>query len=153
MEDVTQHAGSYATDLAQPTRVASRRSGGLGRRAARQRVESGANGRDVGIAQALRRLEREHIALLMAICELDGQGAIDEAEAEKRHAMNEALLVLLRDDLTRTQHALALAAEGRYGACEECERPLSRRDLELMPATTRCAVCEAEGRRAARREG
>jgi len=110
----------------------------------------GAPGRGAGITQALRRLEREHIALLLAICELEGQDAADGADATHpaRRAMNEALLVLLRGDLARTQHALALAADGRYGACEDCARPLSRRELELMPATTRCPACEAQGRRA-----
>ncbi len=113
------------------------------RRSRRQRIEAPGE-RDTTIAQALRRLDREHMALLLAICELEGPtspavGAFGERPSP---AMREALLVLLRDDLGRTQQALSLAAEGRYGACEDCQRPIARRELELNPATTHCAVCQ-----------
>jgi len=112
------------------------------RRSARQRIEA-AGERGATITLALRRLEREHVALLLAICELEGPtGATVGAFAEPS-AMREALLVLLRDDLSRTQHALALAAEGRYGICEDCRRPIARRELELSPTITQCAVCES----------
>jgi RNA polymerase-binding transcription factor DksA len=97
---------------------------------------------------ALRRLEREHLALLLAICELDGPTGAQESPA-----MREALLVLLRADLGRAQHALALAAEGRYGSCEDCDRPLARRELELNPAATHCPVCQVQARRSSHTEG
>jgi RNA polymerase-binding transcription factor DksA len=106
-----------------------------------------------GASLALGRLEREHVALLLAICELEAPA--DEAEptasgtAVGGPEVRRALLALLREDLRRTQHALTLAACGRYGLCEECHRPLSRRTLELKPATTRCAICAAQARRAA----
>jgi len=88
---------------------------------------------------ALRRLEREHVALLLAIAELEAPGA--ELDDTTR-AINDALRPLLREDLRRTQHALTLAAQGRYGACEICGQPLSRRQLELAPTATRCPGCE-----------
>jgi RNA polymerase-binding transcription factor DksA len=53
---------------------------------------------------------------------------------------------LLRDDLRRTQHALTLAAQERYGSCETCGQPLSRRQLEIAPTTTRCPNCETRAR-------
>lgn len=101
-----------------------------------------------GASLALGRLEREHVALLLAICELEAPteaaaGAVGGPEVRR------ALLALLREDLRRTQHALSLVSRGQYGYCEECHRPLSRRTLELKPATTRCAICEAHARRAA----
>ena len=101
-----------------------------------------------GASLALGRLEREHVALLLAIAELEAPveaapGAVGGPEVHR------TLLALLREDLRRTQHALSLAACGQYGYCEECHRPLSRRTLELKPATTRCAICEAHARRAA----
>jgi len=121
------------------------------RRSARQRIEA-AGERGATIALALRRLEREHVALLLAICELedptDPIGEPAETFAERPSpAMREALLVLLRDDLSRTQHALALTAEGRYGVCEDCQRPIARRELELSPTITQCAVCQTQARR------
>ncbi len=77
------------------------------------------------------------MALLLAICELEDPPRHDDTP----RAMREALLLLLRDDLRQTQHALALAAQGTYGICEECHRPLAVRLLEQHPALTRCAAC------------
>jgi RNA polymerase-binding transcription factor DksA len=95
--------------------------------------------RSAAVGLALRRLEREHVALLLAIAELEATSAqIDDTTC----AINDALRPLLRDDLRRTQHALTLATQGRYGACEICGQPLSRRQLEIAPATTRCLGCE-----------
>ncbi|HEX6123710.1 MAG TPA: hypothetical protein VFY89_11145 [Ktedonobacterales bacterium] len=101
-----------------------------------------------GASLSLKRLEREHVALLLAIAELEAPTR-DAADAVGGPEVHQALLALLREDLRRTQHALTLAAHGQYGFCEECHRPLSRRTLELKPATTRCAICEAHARRAA----
>ena len=96
--------------------------------------------RSATLGMALRRLEREHVALLLAIAELETPDA--HMDDDSTRAMNEALRLLLRDDLRRTQHALTLATQGRYGACEICGQPLSRRQLELAPTTTRCPGCE-----------
>ena len=90
------------------------------------------------MALALSRLEREHVALLLAICELEGPATTIDPNAR---ALREALLPMLREDLRQTQQALQLAADGRYGACEECHRPFTSRQLELKPASTRCPVC------------
>ena len=95
--------------------------------------------RSATLGLALRRLEREHVALLLAIAELEAPGA--ELDDTTR-AINEALRPLLREDLRRTQHALTLATQGRYGACEICGQPLSRRQLELAPTATQCPGCE-----------
>lgn len=94
--------------------------------------------RRTSLALALNRLEREHVALLLAICELEDPPQGDD---DTPRAMREALLLLLRDDLRHTQHALALAAQGTYGICEECQRPLAVRLLEQHPALSRCAAC------------
>ena len=93
------------------------------------------------MALALSRLEREHVALLLAICELEGPVPTGDPNSQ---ALRDALLPMLREDLRQTQHALRLAADGRYGACEDCHRPFTSRQLELKPASTRCAVCEAK---------
>jgi hypothetical protein len=102
-----------------------------------------------GTRMAINRLEREHVALLTAICELEvpfRQVADDVAGSP---AMQQTLMALLREELRHTQHALHLAARGRYGLCEVCRRPLSRRHLDRNPATTRCLACEARARRVA----
>lgn len=99
--------------------------------------------RRASLALALGRLEREHVALLLAICELE---SASDGTSESI-AIRKALLPMLREDLRQTQHALALAAHGAYGSCEECHRPLAARHLELKPATTRCPECATRARR------
>ncbi|HEX9039338.1 MAG TPA: hypothetical protein VF808_20320 [Ktedonobacterales bacterium] len=89
-----------------------------------------------GRAQALRRLEREHVALLHAISELESG-----ARGPENPALRAALLPLLRHDLARASYALRRAAEGQYGVCDRCGRRLALRLLELNPATTRCPAC------------
>ncbi|MFI5272029.1 MAG: TraR/DksA C4-type zinc finger protein [Ktedonobacterales bacterium] len=94
--------------------------------------------RGASVALSLSRLEREHVALLLAMCELEGPRRSDD---DTPQAMRDALLLLLRDDLRQTQRALGFAARGTYGICEECHRPLPGRLLEQRPATTRCLSC------------
>lgn len=88
------------------------------------------------VVAAISRLEQEHIALLLALCDLE------ESLTNSQDAMmHGALYLLLREDLRRTQHALKRASQGTYGICEVCQQPLSRRQLSLLPAMTRCSAC------------
>lgn len=115
-------------------------------RGSRKLVERRAGHRPMrrsSMALALSRLEREHVALLLAICELESPDTADGNSL----ALREALLPLLREDLRQTQRALARAAQGQYGICEDCNRPLAARLLELKPSATTCPVCEARTRR------
>lgn len=95
-----------------------------------------------GRAQALRRLEREHVALLLAISELEAGGRGPESPA-----LRAALLPLLRYDLARASYALRRAATGQFGLCDRCGRPIVARLLDVNPATTRCPACAAQVRR------
>ncbi len=98
--------------------------------------------RPTTLARAFARLEREHVALLLAISELDGGASADGADA----ALRAALAPLLRGDLRRTQYALARADAGQYGVCDGCGHTIAARRLELNPALTRCSACEARAR-------
>ena len=116
---------------------------GRGSRKLVDRRPAGRRVRRSSQALALSRLEREHIALLLAICELESPDGADG----NSQALREALLPLLREDLRQTQRALVRASQGQYGMCEDCHRPLSARLLELKPSATSCPVCEARARR------
>lgn len=94
------------------------------------------NSRARVLSAAISRLEQEHVALLMALCDLE-ESSSNSHNAELRNA----LIQVLREDLRRTQHALRQAAQGTYGICEVCQQPLSRRHLSLLPAITRCWAC------------
>lgn len=114
------------------------------RKAVARRVAGQRRARRASAALALSRLEREHVALLLAICELETPESKTDGNSV---ALRQALLPLLREDLRQTQHALERAARGGYGFCEECHRPIAARQLEMRPATTRCSICEARNRR------
>lgn len=92
---------------------------------------------------ALARLERDHVALLAALCDLEAAGT-----RRLSAAMRDALAVLLRADLRQTQRALALASDGRYGLCERCHTPLASVALLTTPATTHCPLCTGTAMRA-----
>jgi RNA polymerase-binding transcription factor len=96
------------------------------------------NSRARALLTAINRLEQEHVALLLAVCDLE------ESSGKSQDAvLRSALDLLLREDLRRTQHALQRASQGTYGICEVCQQPLSRRHLSLLPAITRCWACTA----------
>jgi RNA polymerase-binding transcription factor DksA len=102
------------------------------------------------VSVALARLERDHVALLSAICELtsrygDYRSAVDMADDA---TVRDALLAVLREDLHQTQRALGLAANGTYGYCEMCHISLHSRILLEQPATTHCAGCASALERA-----
>lgn len=135
--DSTGEGGDY-----QRAPVTSEMAGrGAGRaRSVNRRV--GPDSRARALVAAINRLEQEHIALLMALCELE-----ESPDASQDALVRGALQALLRDDLRRTQHALRRAAQGTYGVCEVCQQPLSRRHLTLAPAMSRCLACTGRATR------
>ena len=115
---------------------------GAGGRAGRRRAPS-RPAQSGGRTQALRRLEREHVALLLAISELEAGSGTESP------ALRAALLPMLRYDLARANYALRRAATGQFGLCDRCGRRLAPRLLDLNPATTRCPACAAHARHGA----
>ncbi|HEX8997454.1 MAG TPA: TraR/DksA C4-type zinc finger protein [Ktedonobacterales bacterium] len=108
-----------------------------------RRKSLAAPSRPATLTRALARLEREHVALLLAISELDSTPSADIAPDS---ALRAALAPLLRGDLRRTQYALSRADAGLYGVCDGCGRAIAARRLQLNPAATRCSSCEAHAR-------
>ena len=114
-------------------------AGALGRGVSKARSVNrriGLESRERALVVAISRIEQEHVALLMALCELE-ESSTDSQDAVVRSALQ----ALLREDLRRTQHALRRAGQGTYGICEVCQQPLSRRHLTLAPAMSRCWAC------------
>lgn len=98
--------------------------------------------RPATLARSLARLEREHVALLLALSELESSVSATAPDG----ALRAALAPLLRGDLRRTQYALGRADVGLYGVCDGCGRLIAARRMELNPASTRCSSCEAHAR-------
>jgi hypothetical protein len=95
-------------------------------------------GRRAGLSASLTLLEREHVALLLAICELESS---QPRKGQQSATLDRFLLPMLMKDLGRVQHALARAAHGAYGSCEMCHKLLPIRELETRPSTTLCSSC------------
>lgn len=102
------------------------------------------------VSVALARLERDHVVLLAAVCQLESGDALGSpgAAAATSPVLREALAALLREDLRQTQRALRLAADGTYGTCESCHTALPINVLLNQPATTRCQSCCTAAERA-----
>lgn len=92
------------------------------------------------VALAVARLERDHVALLAALCDLDME---QRSSAASGPVMRQALAALLHEELRQTQRALERAADGTLGYCERCQSPLAISILLSQPATTHCPSCAA----------
>lgn len=48
----------------------------------------------------------------------------------------------MRESLEQVEHALARIADGTYGLCESCDRPIGKLRLEAYPRATYCMECK-----------
>ena len=107
------------------------------------------------LEEEVRRLEGEIVSTEADIADLvadsgDGAGD-DQADAgtktfEREHEMS--LANNARDLLQQVQHALARIADGTYGICESCGKPVGKYRLQAVPRATMCTACkELEERR------
>ena len=88
-------------------------------------------------------LEREFAGLAEAASaagtddEHDPEGAT--LAFERQHAA--ALLAAARDQVAAVDAALGRLADGRYGVCDRCGRPIGDDRLAARPAATACIQC------------
>jgi CBS domain-containing protein len=76
----------------------------------------------------------------------------DEAEQARlleEISVEEPLAALAASRLAALDHALARAAQGRFGVCEDCRGEIPVARLRAMPGSTRCVRCAAGGSRGA----
>lgn len=93
------------------------------------------------VSLAVARLERDHVALLAALCDLElEQRSVPAASVP---VMRQALASLLHEELRQTQYALERAADGTLGYCQRCQSPLAISVLLSQPTTMHCAGCTA----------
>ncbi len=75
----------------------------------------------------------------------------DDAAAETQRERDVADLARLTTELAQVDAALARAAEGDLGVCEDCGEPIDSARLAVNPAASRCAECQQlQERRSAR---
>ena len=72
----------------------------------------------------------------------------EEAQDHQQRQSIAAVRDILEFELHQVEHALARAAQGSYGVCEDCAQPIAPRRLQVLPAVTLCVGCQQrhEGR-------
>lgn len=64
---------------------------------------------------------------------------------ERQHVA--ALLVQARSRLAETEESLQRIADGSYGTCSGCRKPIPPARLTARPTATMCTTCAARGTR------
>lgn len=85
---------------------------------------------------------------LAQITELEAATAVDPADDMARSQITATLLRGARLALEEIDAALNRAATGRYGLCTNCQEPIARERLEILPMAALCMPCQ--GRRETR---
>ncbi|MEU0738861.1 TraR/DksA C4-type zinc finger protein [Streptomyces sp. NPDC006134] len=85
--------------------------------------------------EARQRLEHARNTCLTQLHALarTGQAADDRLLAEQKAAVEQAL--------TEIDAAFARVADGTYGRCEGCAKPVPAERLEILPYTRHCVAC------------
>jgi DnaK suppressor protein len=65
----------------------------------------------------------------------------DSSQVTAERGEAERLAADLQDSLVDVDDALGRLAEGTYGLCERCGKPITEARLEAMPTARRCLDC------------
>lgn len=123
--------------------------------------------------QARQRLEDERARLEQVRGTFDDEHLTDETESESvgeltggldqhqadvgtetfEREKDLSILENVESQLADIEHALNRIADGTYGTCEACGRPIDEARLEAMPATRLCIDDQAVAERQARATG
>jgi DnaK suppressor protein len=68
----------------------------------------------------------------------------DLASNERDRELNLLISDRDRDKLLQIEDAIKRIDEGSYGTCEECESPIPKERLLIMPFARLCVSCQAE---------
>ena len=77
------------------------------------------------------------------------QHPADVADFTYQRELQATTQQILGQEAHQVQEALRRQAEGKYGICEGCGRPIPRERLRARPSATLCVVCQ-RGREAGR---
>jgi len=88
----------------------------------------------------------------LRLVEIGDAAGDDQADSGTKTAERDAALSLLRtlgDRRAQAEHALQRLAEGTYGNCEGCRKPIPTERLTIFPSATSCVACKANRERRA----
>jgi DnaK suppressor protein len=72
-----------------------------------------------------------------------GFGESDFAQVQSERANSQTIRLVLERDREQAEHARDRQAQGAYGICEDCGRPIAEERLAALPDATRCVACQA----------
>lgn len=70
------------------------------------------------------------------------QHPADSSDVTEQRARDYTIKQILEHEAEQIQDAQKRRAEGRYGICEECNKPIPRARLEARPEATLCINCQ-----------
>lgn len=88
----------------------------------------------------------------LRLVEIGDAAGDDQADSGSKTAERDAALSLIRtllDRRTQAEHALARLADGTYGNCEGCAKPIPTERLTIFPSATACVACKSNRERRA----
>ena len=88
-------------------------------------------------------LEAEAEALNARLAELTGPVDSNLDQPDEPHT-RAVLAENTRRSLAEVTQALRRIEEGRYGRCEECDKPIPRERLEALPHARYCVPCQSK---------
>lgn len=104
-------------------------------------------------------LEDQHTRLVAQLGELgatpsgdlhanlnEGEGFADAAATTAERTERLGVVDTLKGQLEEVDRALKRIAEGTYGICANCGRPIPPERLEARPESTLCVTCKSLGR-------
>jgi len=72
-----------------------------------------------------------------------GFGGSDFAQVQGDLANTLTIEQVLEQEREQAKHARDRRAQGSYGVCEDCARPIGDERLRALPDATRCVACQA----------
>lgn len=69
------------------------------------------------------------------------------------YGRDEALTLMIDQDLREIDAALTRLADGTYGLCADCSQPIPPRRLQALPFATLCVPCQSLAESRSRHEG
>ena len=79
---------------------------------------------------------------LMRMREVDGRAAATENVEEDASDIDVGLIDIMNATITRIDAALDRLADGSYGRCARCHRPIAEARLRALPFAVCCQACE-----------
>jgi DnaK suppressor protein len=109
----------------------------------RQPIVDKLNQRHDALRAELMRLLSESEGLTEASAAPQVRDWKDTAFTHQLTGLNSTAIGQLRDELAEVSDALTRVAEGSYGTCTECGRPIASERLAVQPAAGRCLDCQS----------